>query len=48
LVKLLLPRPQAKEKTLAEGALFYGETRRRFTVAFDGELRRLAQEHGRH
>ncbi len=29
---------------IAEGALFYGETRRRFAVAFDGELRRLTAD----
>ncbi|MFN3854213.1 MAG: CRISPR-associated protein Cas4 [Phreatobacter sp.] len=30
-----------------EGALFYGETRRRLTVPFDDELRRLTQETAR-
>lgn len=29
---------------VAEGALFYGETRRRFSVAFDDELRRLTAD----
>lgn len=29
---------------ITDGALFYGETRRRFPVAFDGELRRLTAE----